>query len=250
MAVIESSSLLSRMKAAKRLPSSPGAAIRVLELCRREDVEFLPSSPGAAIRVLELCRREDVECQEVADPILPAAFLSARLLKFANSPVSGIGREVLSVREAILLLGMRIVKLTALGFSLRTSDHRLSCEGFDINQFWAESFAAGVVAKHLAEHVFRIDHGEAFAQALLARIGRLALAQGMPREYSRALTLAHSGTDLLEAEREEVGTNHVDFGVELLEDWGLPETLVAAVRGQNTPDTGGPLVLSVYGATR
>jgi len=73
--------LLQRLKTAKRLPSPPGTAIRVLELCRHEDT--------------------DVHC--IADVIMSDPALSGRLLRYANSPIAGIGRKVSSVRDAVLL---------------------------------------------------------------------------------------------------------------------------------------------------
>ncbi len=212
MQPVDPKALLSKMKAAKRLPSPP----------------------GTAIQVLELCRRDDVECQDIADVIMADAALSGRLLKFANSPISGINRQVLSVREAILLLGLRTVKMTALGFSLASPDHRTRCEGFDITDFWAESFASGVIARHLAPVLFSIDREEAFTAALMAGIGRLALAQGMPEEYSRALSKAKDGTELPAAEAAVLGVNHMAFGAQLLEDWGLPDVLVTAIRRQDS----------------
>src|SRR5262245_666075 len=104
----DSSALFAKIKSAKRLPSPPGTAIRVLEICKRDDVEI----------------------QEVADLLMCDAALSARLLKFANSPVSGLGREVTSVRQAVLLLGLRTVMMLSLGFSLSAADHHPQCQGF------------------------------------------------------------------------------------------------------------------------
>jgi diguanylate cyclase (GGDEF)-like protein len=210
----------------------------------------LPSPPGTALRVLELCRRDEVEVQEVADVIMSDAALSGRLLKFANSPVSGLNREVTSIREAIMLLGLRTVKLTSLGFSLSASDHRRNCVGFDINEFWAESFASGVIARHLAQKVFSIDREEAFTAALMATIGRMALAQGMPEEYARALELAKNGTALLEAEQQVMGLDHIEFGAQLLDDWGLPEVLVNAVSQQKPPSGGGEIPNTLARAIR
>jgi diguanylate cyclase (GGDEF)-like protein len=208
----ESSALLSRLKAAKRLPSPPGTAIRVLELCRRDNVEL----------------------QEVADLLMCDAALSGRLLKFANSPVSGLGREVTSIRQAVLLLGLRTVMLLSLGFSLSSSDHRPQCNGFEINKFWAESFASGVIARHLAQNILGLDREEAFTAALMSGIGKLALAQGIPEEYSKVMALVKSGSDLVQAEQQILGIDHIGFGSQLLEDWGLPEVLISAVALQNT----------------
>lgn len=201
-------------------------------LLKLKTAKRLPSPPGTAIRVIELCRRENVDLQEVADVLMSDAALSGRLLKFANSPVSGLSREITSVRQAIMLLGLKTVMLLALGFSLSTPDHRAHCEGFDINRFWAESFASGVVARHLAQTAFGVDREEAFTAALMSSIGRLALAQGIPAEYARALALTKEGMDLVDAERQTLGVDHRSLGAQLLEDWCLPEVLISAVSKQ------------------
>src|SRR5262249_31159829 len=122
--------------------------------------------------------------------------------------------------------------------------------GFDINRFWAESFAAGVVARHLADSVFGVDREEAFTAALMSGIGKLALAQGMPDEFSKAVSMANSGRDLLDAERQVIGLDHVSFGVQLLEDWCLPEALVAAVGRQSEECEGQKLASGLPGAVQ
>ena len=213
MSTAEFSSLLNQLKAAQRLPSPPGTALRVLELCRREDIDV----------------------HEVADAIMSDPALSGRLLKYANSAIAGVGREVTSVRDAVLLLGLRAVKLTALGFSIAMPEFQPGCPGFDLRRFWAESFATAALARQLAAKLGKIDREEAFTAGLLARIGCLALANGCAEEYGRALEANRSGQPLVEAERQHLGIDHVEFGAQLLADWGLPDVLVQAVQGQTRP---------------
>ena len=78
------------------------------------------------------------------------------------------------------------------------------------------------------------DREEAFTAGLLAGIGRLALAHGCPEEYARVLK--GTGPDKLatEAERECFGLDYAEFGAQLIEEWGLPDVLVFAVRNQVT----------------
>jgi diguanylate cyclase (GGDEF)-like protein len=210
----ESSPLFTRLKSSKRLPSPPGTALRVLELCRDDQAGI----------------------KEIADAIAPDPALSARLLKFANSAATGLKREVMSVREAVLLMGVRSVKLAALGFSLASPDRKSSCAGFDLQQYWREACAAAVIAKTLARQPYQAEPEEAFTAGLLARIGRLALSQGIPEEYARAMEAVAAGTPLHEAEVLAVGVDHAEFGAELLSDWSIPEMLVEAVRHQIRPE--------------
>ncbi len=120
MTSTQATSLLSRLKASRRLPSPA----------------------GVAIRVLELCRRQDSESQEIAEVIMSDPALSGRLLKYANSAAVGVGRDVTSVRDAVLIMGLRAVKLTALGFALARPESKPNCPAFDFKRFWIESFLA------------------------------------------------------------------------------------------------------------
>ena len=210
MSTDSSTTLLKQLKAAKRLPSPPGTAVRVLELCRRDDAKI----------------------QDIADTIMSDPALSGRLLKYANSPIVGAGREITSVRSAVMLLGLRTVKMTALGFSLASPDFQPRCPEFDLSQFWSESFLTAVDARRVADKFFSTDREEAFTAGLLSQIGRLALAHGMPEDYQAVLSMVKGGMLLAEAERRVLGIDHMTFGAQLLADWELPDVLVEAVQNQ------------------
>src|SRR5262249_25682807 len=114
---------------------------------RLQKAERLPSPPGVALRIVELCRRENSTARELTDILSTDAALTARLLKYANSPISGIGRKVTSPAQAVQYLGFRTVQVIALGFSLPSTRGVTQCKPFDIKQFWTESFITGVLAK-------------------------------------------------------------------------------------------------------
>lgn len=206
---------------------------------RLKDSSRLPSPPGTALRVLELCRNEATDVKEIASAVMADPALSGRLLRYANSAVVGAAREVASVRDAVLLLGLRTVKLTALGFSL-TSGLEASCPGFSLKRFWTESVVTATLARRFAAQ-FSAEREEAFTAGLLAAIGRLALAHGLPEEYGPVqAAVDDSGVTLLDAERKQLGTDHVEFGAELLRHWGVPQRLVDAVAFRPHPDQAPP----------
>jgi diguanylate cyclase (GGDEF)-like protein len=195
----------------------------------------LPSPPGTALRVLELSRRDDVELQEIADAVMSDPVLSGRLLKFANMSIVATGRDVTSIRDAVLILGLRTVKLISLGFSLVSPDIRSRCPGFDLKRFWSESFARAAIARHIKIILSEADREEAFTAALLAGIGRLALAQGATEAYVRVMEKVGEGYSLIDGERHVLGVDHIQFGAQLLTYWELPARLVHAVEYQNEP---------------
>lgn len=197
-------------------------------LAKLKNAKRLPSPPGTALRVLELCRGDHTDVREIADVVMADPALSGRLLRYANSAVVGAGREVVSVRDAVLCLGLRTVKLTALGFSLACGMES-DCGSFGLKRFWTESVVTAIVARRFAPN-FGGDREEAFTAGLLMGIGRLALACGIPEEYAAVQAEAPADCPaLIEVERRHLGTDHLEFGGELLTQWAVPQRLVQAI---------------------
>jgi diguanylate cyclase (GGDEF)-like protein len=161
-----------------------------------------------------------------------------RLLKYANSALVGVSREITTVREAVVLLGMRVVRMMALSFSLISTDDRRACPGFDYTRFWSYSLVHAVAAQHLAkDRSGTSPPEEAFAAGLLAGMGKLVFAVAMPQEYAEIL--AKAGGTLADAsalERERFGADYRQAGGELLTEWGIPKRLAIAVEYQCEPD--------------
>lgn len=194
----------------------------------------LPSPPGAALQILRLAQQDDVSLAEVAETLSSDPALSVRILKYANSALVGVAREVTTVREAVVLLGMRSVRMMALSFSLVSTSDRRACPGFDYAAFWARSLAHAVAARQLARQRRRISPEEAFAAGLLASIGKLVFAVAMPGEYAEILRQAGGfDKDTAVLEQQRFGMNYRRAGAELLTEWGIPSRLCTAVRYQS-----------------
>ena len=197
----------------------------------------LPSPPGTALEILRLSQQDDVSIGDLASTVASDPALSVRLLKYANSAMVGMSKEVTSVRDAVMLLGIRSVRLMALSFSLVSTNDGAACPGFDYGQFWSHSVACAVACRYLARQDPRVAPEEAFAGGLLSHIGKLVLAVGMPREYSAILEKA-GGTlgDTRQKEHEKFGISYPKLGSQLLEEWGIPGRLACAIRCQLEAD--------------
>ena len=204
-------------------------------LAQLKAAQRLPSPAGTALRVVELSRRDDVELREIAVVIMSDPALSGRLLKYANSSIMDGRRTVNSVRDAVLLLGLRNVKLTALGFSLVSPNLQMRCPGFNPKAFWSDSFIRAAIARHISTILGYSDREEAFTAGLLAGIGRLAFAKGLPELYARVLESSPDERAQAEMERRLIGVDHIQFGARLLADWEVPERLVGALEHQSRP---------------
>jgi diguanylate cyclase (GGDEF)-like protein len=190
----------------------------------------LPTPPGVVVRLLELTQAEDVKLKDIVDTIGMDPGLSAKILKFANSPMAGLPRSVTSLQQAISLIGIRGVKMMALSFSLVSSSAVAACEGFDQSLFWSQSLACGVASRVLAERSKCHAAEEAFMAGLLSQIGRNVLAVGMGPVYSKVLSLAPNRPRALPpVESKALGSTYPKIGASLLAEWAIPARLVEAI---------------------
>jgi HD-like signal output (HDOD) protein len=161
--------------------------------------------------------------------------LTARLLRYANSPLIGAQRPITSIAQAVLLLGWRSVSIIARGFSVvrRQTLHR--CPRFHFDNFWAWAIATATSIRTIARNESCDFRDTAFVAGLLTEIGRLVLATGVPDQYESVLASVDGLADPA-AERRAFGTDYIEIGAEVLARWQLPSTIVDAVRFQAAPD--------------
>lgn len=189
----------------------------------------LPSPKGVALTVMRLARRDDVTMEEIAEIVQADPAITGRLIRLANSALHP-GRAVVSVRDAIVRLGLRTVSQVTLAFSLVDQYREGPCEAFDYERFWSRSLLLALAARELGARMRLAAVDELFACGLLANVGSLALATAYPSEYSDVLRrAAQAEAPLLELERQMLHTDHEECTFELLHEFGIPDTLVEAV---------------------
>lgn len=208
----------------------------------------LPSPPGVALKILELARSDDTSLDDLAKTISSDPALATRMLKFVNSPSAGFGRQIATLDEAVNQIGLRGVQLMALSFSLVSSGKVVVSPSFNFDMFWSRSLACAVASKTFAAQAGRMDPNEAFIIGLLYHIGQMAAACAVPQLYETVLVEAQARPkELPTIEQEKLGATHIEAGVQLLQDWKLPDSIwqtiattqdpkaPAAVNGRITP---------------
>ena len=210
--------LINQLKRSARLPSQPGTALQILEICQSDDVS-------------------DVSILKLSEALAADPALSVRLLKYANSSLLGASHEITTVKDAVVRLGIQTVRLMALSFSLVSTSDTRACRNFDFGRFWSHSLACAVAARHLAEQSRVYSREEAFAAGLLSHIGKMVLAIGVPDKYEEVLDrMGGIKGDTRWLEQLVFGSPHESIGATLLEEWGIPPRLVDAVRYYRSPE--------------
>jgi putative nucleotidyltransferase with HDIG domain len=198
-------------------------------------VRELPALPAIVVELIELLERDDVVAGQLASRISHDQALTAKTLRLANSSFYGMPRQVVSLTDAIAVLGLRTVRAMVTAAAVIGKLERGSCDGFDLTAFWRHSIATAVCARAIAQAV-RADPEAAFTAGLLHDIGRLVLVSGFAEPY--ALALAHQrecDAPMLDSERKILGIDHALAGGLMAEHWRFSPVMVEAIRRHHEP---------------
>lgn len=188
----------------------------------------VPPFPAVAQRVLTLVGREDVHIQQIGDVIKTDPSFSAELLRFANSALFGVRREVKSIPQAIMLVGMNQLKTMATMVALNRMI-RSSVRVAALRKVWQHSLATAIIAEEAAR-LCRLPRDNAYTYGLLHNLGTLGLMSAFPSEYLNMLEVSNeNGYDLLKTERDLFEIDHCAAGAYMAQDWDFPDELAAAI---------------------
>ena len=198
----------------------------------------LPSPKGVALAIMRLTQKEDASMAELARIIKSDPAFVGRLIKAANSVNANPGRPVVSVQDALVVLGMPAVRNMALGFSLLSQYKQGACKAFDYPRFWSGSLACALALQKLTQRTRVAQADETFSVGLLARVGELALATLFPEAYDKLLCAAkgEGQAGLLGREQELFAMRHIDLSAAMLADWGVPKVFCEPVFHHESPD--------------
>ncbi|MFP5410036.1 MAG: diguanylate cyclase [Gammaproteobacteria bacterium] len=196
----------------------------------------LPSPRGVALAILEISRRDNATLADIARVVQTDPALSSRLIKLSNT-ASHISRPVVSVQEAVVRQGMNTVRQLALGFSLVDQYRDGACKGFDYQRYWSHSLLMALGMQALGARVHVAPQDELFILGLLAQVGKLALATIYPKDYGEILLACHTDpeTPLIAQERRKLETDHIELGIAMMTDWGMPRVFTAPLAHYEAP---------------
>ncbi|MEM9410318.1 MAG: GGDEF domain-containing protein [Planctomycetota bacterium] len=194
-----------------------------------QNIEKLPSPPGVAVKLLQLFSDPDLSLDSLNEVISVDPILTARIIKYANSPMFARKYSAESLKQAITMLGLNGVKMIALSFSLADTKSEEADNAFDFDEFWGASLATAVCTKDLYHSSGRnADTG--FLLGLMMNVGQLAVYCDNVKAYSDVLANKKVyDFEMLKVEQEQFSADRYEIGVEVMKFWNLPEAIVEAM---------------------
>lgn len=189
----------------------------------------LPSPKGVALAVMRMTQQDDASMAELAQLIRTDPAFVGRLIKAANGIIGYGRRPIVSVQDALTVLGMPAVRNMALGFSLLNNHRSGACDGFDYTAYWSASLLSAVALQAVTLRTRVAAPDETYCLGLLSRVGELALATLYPHDYAAICREAQGDlTRLLELENRAFAMTNAELGAAMLADWGLPRLFTDA----------------------
>ncbi len=200
-------------------------------------IKAFPSMPGAAVQLLALIEDPDINVSQIESILQRDAGLTANLLKLANSAYFGIPSKIGSVRQAVLLLGLkRLIQMVIASCVSAIMDKPIPGYELPPGELWRHSIAVSVAAEGLVNELNVEAAEELFTAALLHDVGKLILGRPMADAFHQINDEISRGIALEAAEEKVLGTNHADVGARILSQWSLPGNIVNAVRWHHDPE--------------
>ena len=200
-------------------------------------IKSFPGMPGTAVKLLGLIDDSAMRVSQIEEILRHDPGLTANVLRMANSAYFGIPSKVGSIRQAVILLGLkRLIQMVIAACVSAIMDK--SVPGYDLppGELWRHSIAASVAAEGLVK-VLKVEAAEEiFTAALLHDVGKLVLGDFVNDEFKQIETALSQGISFEMAEKIVLGTTHADVGARILTKWLLPPEIVNAVQFHHAPE--------------
>ncbi|MEE2789054.1 MAG: HDOD domain-containing protein [Myxococcota bacterium] len=226
----------------KAMPEETEASKRVMErigkrmLKRRVDaLKSLPTFPESIMRINEVLLRGDghQSLEQIARVIEADPVVTARTLRLVNSAFYGVSGAIASVYDALLMLGLDVVR----GIILSTTAMELASGQSGIRGLWEHSYGCAVAATALGRELGLPRVEELSAAALMHDLGKLVFASQLGREYDEVVAHAVRHDECIrDVEEKMLGVSHDLIGEWLVTRWRFPLALAEPIALHHTPE--------------
>ncbi|MFV8571875.1 HDOD domain-containing protein [Marinobacter sp. SBS5] len=212
---------------------------------RLEDTLELPPLPETAQRIIHLRVNPNAVMGDLVDIVESDPSLAAQVVSWASSSFYAAAGQVRSVHDAVSrVLGFDLVMNLAMGLSLGRALNQPQDHPDGYVDYWQQAVwqaqSAGILASMMPRGQ-RPLFGLAYLSGLLHNFGHLVLAQVFPPHFKlvcRSLEV-NPNIDSSVIEHHLLGITREQMAATLMENWGMPEEVVMAIRYQKNPNYDG-----------
>ncbi len=214
----------------------------------------LPVMSVISSKVVKMVSSDNSSAKDLGALIARDQSLTAKVLKLANSALYSFSHDIPSIREAIVVLGLKTLKSLVVTVSFRQIYGEQQALNLEESLMWKHSIVVAITSREIAQKMMLSDPYEAFTAGLIHDIGKVVLSKYVGSIFSKIFQkVCNEGISFNEAERQILGFTHNRLGASVLKKWNFPDVLVHVVEEHNDLEkarNGDRLSLLVYCANR
>jgi len=194
--------------------------------------------PQVVYKIVEMVRSDSSSASDLEREIVVDPGFSAKVLAQANSAFFALPKRVTSIREAVMFLGFKQVRMIAMqvgvfDFFVGKTDK----DSLRRRAWWRHALDTAAAARHLAVSIRRANADEAYTCGLLHSLGKTLLCRFDSEAYCKVDFLVQNGAPVWQGEQVIYGCHHVQVVQEAGRRWGFPAEIIEGV-DYLTPTTG------------
>ncbi|MGI6525503.1 MAG: HDOD domain-containing protein [Bdellovibrionota bacterium] len=182
----------------------------------------LPPMPQTASRAVRLVEDPNTDASQLSKVLEMDTALAARVLKIANSAMFCRQREITTLQQAIMIIGLKSLKGIIVAATIQQMNKSMS----KIQKIiWENSICTAIAATIITKKLRYPYVDELFLLGLLHSLGQIVLATQteLTKGYLQVLQLIKERhLDYVNAEQEVFGFAHPLIGALVAKKWNFP----------------------------
>lgn len=196
--------------------------------------QMIPSIPKVVTQLIDSFNDPSPDIVKIAKLIETDKGIALKVLRLANTSKFGSARQVSSVQDAAVRLGLDSLRTLVLASGLTASVTKVA--HLDLNTFWTRSFDVADVAGALAGPA-GIKPDAMKTIGMMHNLGEVPLHNVAPESALVVIACVKNGEPRADAERREFGLTSAEVGAEMVRRWRLPEFVCEAIEQQSSPES-------------
>ena len=201
-------------------------------------IKSLPSPPTIYYKLMNAVLSDDISAYELGGIIAQDLGMTAKVLQFVNSPLFAVGRVIATPEQAVIYLGIDVVRALAITESVFSQFGTRNYPGFSPEELRDHCFQVANLARRIAKERRLAPQfvADIYLGGLMHDIGKLVLGSNFPNEYREVVRCFGDSESLRETEVRIFGATHAEVGAYLLWLWGVPASIAGIVAQHHPSD--------------
>ncbi len=204
---------------------------KALKMRLFKGLDGLMPLPEVVLKAQMLLTNPNSSFEELANIIETDQEITLKVLNVVNSAYYSLKKEVASVRQACVMLGLKVIAeiIMAAGTS-NVFNKALHAYSLDPTGLWRHSLATALGSRKIAKAVQPKLANEAFLSGLFHDVGKLILDEQIFSRNAAFKGFLENTHAHFEAEKKILGFDHSDIASELCKKWKFPKVVTKAIR--------------------